>query len=78
MVEQLRQMFPGAVVNVEDGGAPSASPPPPVQIVASQSDADPVERLEKLARLHDAGIVDQAQFELLRAQILGQAGLSSP
>jgi hypothetical protein len=59
---------------------PSATPPtgPPaggVSVVASRSDGDPVERLEKLARLRDAGVVDQAQFEQLRAQILEQAGL---
>jgi hypothetical protein len=74
MVEQLQQMFPGAVVNV---GAPTdpISPPPagPVNVVASQSDADPVERLEKLARLRDAGIVDETQFQQLKAQILDQA-----
>lgn len=43
---------------------------------ADQSDADPVERLEKLAKLHAAGIVDDAQFAQLEAQILGQAGLA--
>ena len=85
MVGQLQQMFPGATVNV--GGAPvdagvppppgsgPGTPIPPVNVVADRSDADPVERLEKLARLRDAGVVDQAQFEQLRAQILGQAGL---
>jgi hypothetical protein len=92
MVSQLQQMFPGAVVNVgtepvDPGGAgvpPSPSPPSPpappdrVDVVASQSAADPVERLEKLARLRDAGVVDQAQFDQLRAQILEQAGLDGP
>ena len=50
MVSQLQQMFPGAVVNV--GTEPPPGPPPTggVNVVASQSDADPVERLEKLAR----------------------------
>ena len=85
MVAQLQQMFPGAVVNVGTEPAPGppssgteAPGPPPsggVNVVASRSDADPVERLEKLARLRDAGVVDQAQFEQLREQILGQAGL---
>lgn len=46
-----------------------------VNVVASQSDADPVERLAKLAQLHAAGVVDDAQFAALREQILGQAGL---
>lgn len=74
IVSQLQQMFPGAVVNVEGGGEVQP-PPPPVQIVASQSTADPVERLEKLARLRDAGVVTEAQFAELRTQILTQAGL---
>ncbi len=88
MVSQLQQMFPGAVVNVgtEPADAGGAAPPPPpaapppgsVNVVASRSDADPVERLEKLARLRDAGVVDHAQFEQLRAQILDQAGLDGP
>jgi hypothetical protein len=42
------------------------------------SAADLVERREKRARRRDAGVVDQAQFEPLRAQILGQAGLDGP
>ncbi len=92
MVSQLQQMFPGAVVNVgtEPAGPGGAAPPPPswppsppappghVDVVASRSGADPVERLEKLARLRDTGVVDQAQFEQLRAQILEQAGLDGP
>ena len=36
-----------------------------------QSDAgDPIERLEKLAKLKDAGIVSEAEYEKLRQQIL--------
>jgi putative oligomerization/nucleic acid binding protein len=73
IVGQLQQMFPGAVVNVEGDHVV----PGPVEVVADRSDADPVERLEKLARLRDAGVVDQAQFEQLKAQILGQAGLDN-
>jgi hypothetical protein len=46
-----------------------------ITVVASQSDADPVERLDKLAKLHAAGVVDDAQFAQLRDQILGQSGL---
>lgn len=85
IVGQLQQMFPGATVNVggvpPGPGVPPVPPPmpgmpmPPVNVVADRTDADPVERLEKLARLRDAGVVDQQQFEQLRAQILGQAGL---
>jgi hypothetical protein len=79
IVGQLQQMFPGAVVNVgadvEGDPGPPVVVPGSVEVVADRSDADPVERLEKLARLRDAGVVDQAQFEQLKAQILGQAGL---
>lgn len=77
IVGQLQQMFPGAVVNVEGDPAPPVVVPGSVEVVADRSDADPVERLEKLARLRDAGVVDQAQFEQLKAQILGQARLDN-
>ena len=48
---------------------------PNASVYATQSNRDPVERLEKLGKLRDAGIVDEAQFQQLRAQILEQAGL---
>ena len=78
MVEQLQQMFPGAVVS----GSSSAAPPPPggtppIRVMAAQTGGDPVERLAKLAQLRDAGIVDQAQFEQLKAQILAQADIDT-
>jgi hypothetical protein len=87
IVGQLQQMFPGAQVSVE--GQPGQAPPPPppgappsggvpgapMQVVAANSGGDPVERLGKLAKLREAGIIDDTQFEQLKAQILGQAGL---
>ncbi|HEY8544796.1 MAG TPA: SHOCT domain-containing protein [Acidimicrobiales bacterium] len=89
VVGQVQQLFPGATVHHGDDPASTAAPGPgtpgvpgtpgapmpPINVVADRTDADPVERLEKLARLRDAGVVDQAQFEQLRAQILNQAGL---
>ena len=45
----------------------------PVQVAVSPSPSpsgDPVERLEKLTRLRDAGVVSAAEFETLKAQIL--------
>ena len=76
MVGQLQQMFPGAVINVEGADVSDDGPVlPPVRVVASQSEADPVARLEKLARLRDAGVIDQAQFDQLKAKILGDAGI---
>jgi hypothetical protein len=79
VVAQLLRMFPDAQVTVgSESPAPpdTASAPGLPRVVASHSDADPVERLEKLAALHASGIVDDAQFAALRDQILGQAGLS--
>jgi hypothetical protein len=78
MLNSLQQMFPGATIAA---GADPFAPPPTVttqggiNIVASQSDADPVERLEKLAKLRASGVIDDQQFNQLREQILGQAGL---
>jgi hypothetical protein len=45
-------------------------PSAPVEGVAPPPSGDPVERLEKLARLRDAGAVSDAEFEALKAQIL--------
>lgn len=53
----------------------SAEAAPTVQVTASDTGGDPVERLEKLAALHAAGVIDDAQFAALKQQILGQAGL---
>jgi hypothetical protein len=75
MVDQLQQMFPGAVVSTGSSAAPPPGGMPPVRVMASQTGGDPVERLAKLAQLRDAGIVDQAQFEQLKAQILAQADI---
>ncbi len=78
IVSQLQQMFPGAMVEMGGTGMSAAAPQAPggeVRVVAGRSDEDPVARLEKLAKLRDAGVVDAAQFEQLRAQILGQSGL---
>lgn len=72
VADRLQQLFPGAQIQVGGQGVPGA---PPVEVTAARAEEDPVARLEKLARLKEAGVVDDAQFEALRAQILGQAGL---
>ena len=56
-------------------GPPTVTTSGQFNVVAGQSNADPVERLEKLAKLRAAGIIDDNQFAQLRAQILEQAGL---
>ena len=66
VLQSIQQMFPGATVSAPGG----------MHVVAGQSGGDPVERLEKLAKLRAAGIIDDSQFEQLRAQILGQAGVT--
>lgn len=70
IVGQLQALFPGATVTT---GAPpqSVDVPTQVNVHAGNSEADPVERLEKLATLHAAGIIDDAQFEAVKAQIIG-------
>lgn len=81
VLAQIGEMFPGAQVAIGDGPVGAGAMPPPVSgtagitVVASQSGGDPVERLTKLAKLREAGIIDDAQFEQLRQQILGQAGI---
>lgn len=81
VLAQIGELFPGAQVAIGGDPGSSSQMPPPVTgtagitVVASQSDGDPVERLTKLAKLREAGIIDDAQFEQLRQQILGQAGI---
>jgi hypothetical protein len=72
--EQVAALLRGEnVPNIDPTDAALASST--INVVASQSNADPVERLEKLAKLRAAGIIDDHQFAQLRAQILEQAGL---
>ena len=49
-----------------------AVPAAPVQVAAPPSSTDPIERLEKLTRLRDAGVVSDAEFETLKSQILSE------
>lgn len=83
LLDQLQQMMPGATVSVNGEQAPDlaqvlsglpAASGTVYNVVAGPSGADPVDRLEKLTKLRDAGIIDDAQFEALKSQILGQAG----
>jgi hypothetical protein len=76
LVTSLQRMFPDATINVgDDMSTPTVVTPGQFNAVASQSNADPVERLDKLAKLRAAGVIDDDQFAQLRAQILGQAGI---
>jgi len=70
--EQMAALLRGG--QMADAG-PAVATSGQFSVVASQSNADPVERLEKLAKLRAAGIIDDNQFAQLRAQILEQAGL---
>jgi hypothetical protein len=70
--EQMATLLRGG--QMADAG-PAVATSGQFSVVASQSSGDPVERLEKLAKLRAAGIIDDNQFAQLRAQILEQAGL---
>jgi len=70
--EQMAALLRGG--QIADAG-PGVATSGQFSVVAGQSNADPVERLEKLAKLRAAGIIDDNQFAQLRAQILEQAGL---
>lgn len=79
----LRAAGPSAAPSSDSSPPPPPSALPPdsagvasgVQVVAGNSTGDPIMRLERLAQLRAAGIVDEEQFVQLRAQILQQAGL---
>ena len=47
--------------------------PAAVPTQAAPAPGDPVERLEKLARLREAGVLSEAEFDALKAQILADS-----
>jgi hypothetical protein len=57
---------PGQIPDMSNMGLPGMTPQPP-----AQSQPDPVEQLEKLAKLKDSGALTQAEFEAEKAKILG-------
>lgn len=63
IVDQIKQAFPGATVNVDGaGGTPGGAP--------AGSD-DRIAQLERLAKLRDQGVLSQNEFEAEKARILG-------
>jgi hypothetical protein len=51
----------------EDEPAPPYAPPPPAPAVADRS---PAEELERLAKLHDQGVLTDEEFAQVKAKIL--------
>ena len=70
LMEQAQQMqaqagqMPGGMPGM--GQVPGMTPPAP-----AQPQADPVEQLEKLAKLKESGALTDAEFEAEKAKILG-------
>jgi hypothetical protein len=71
LMEQAQQMraqagqMPGGMPGM--GQMPGMTPPAP-----AQPQADPVEQLEKLAKLKESGALTEAEFEAEKAKILSQ------
>lgn len=72
VVEQLREMFPGAQVQVGDASALGGVPARP-----ATPDDDPEDemlgRLERLAALHERGVLTDAEFAEQKRRILEDA-----
>jgi hypothetical protein len=49
-----------------------AAPPPPPAAPPQAAEADPIERLTELGRLHEAGVLTDEEFAAQKAKILGQ------
>ncbi len=45
-------------------------PPPPPPAPAAEDEPDPLEQLEKLGKLRDAGVLTDAEFDAQKAKIL--------
>ena len=65
--QQMRDQAGGMGQVPGTGQVPGMTPPAP-----AQPQADPVEQLEKLAKLKESGALTQAEFEAEKAKILGQ------
>ena len=65
--QQMRDQAGGMGQVPGTGQVPGMTPPAP-----AQPQADPVEQLEKLAKLKESGALTQAEFEAEKAKILSQ------
>ena len=50
--------------------APPVAPPPQPPMVSAESEDDVIERLQKLAKLHAAGLVTDEEYAQKKAQLL--------
>lgn len=71
IVEQIRQAFPGAQVQVGDASALGGVPSPPT--AEDDPEDEMLERLERLAALHERGVLTDAEFAEQKRRILEDA-----
>ena len=83
-LDALRQMFPGATIEVESSSIDAGSNPDAARQVlaalqgasgvepagADDDAADRIANLERLARLRDSGVLSEAEFEAEKARLL--------
>jgi hypothetical protein len=69
IVAQLRQAFPGAQVQV--GSAEMSSMPGVAPAPAEDPEEETLDRLERLAALHERGVLTDAEFAEQKRRILG-------
>lgn len=62
IVEQLTGMFPGASVTVNE----------PVEVTRGDEGTDHISQLERLAKLHEQGVLTESEFQAEKARILGE------
>lgn len=68
-MEEDRARSGGVIVHA---GPAMATPPVPAPTAAAQVKEDPVERLSKLKRMLDAGLIEQSEYESTKARILAE------
>lgn len=74
LVAQLREMFPGAQINVSESSVDSSSNPElAAQMLSSLGigEPDPIAQLERLAALHSSGALSDQEFAAAKARLLG-------
>ncbi len=55
----------------EAAAEPQYAPPPPEPAYAAPPPVDPIERLTQLGKLHEQGVLTDAEFAVEKSKILG-------
>ena len=74
LVARLREMFPGAKIDVSESSVDASSNPElAAQVLGSlgMGKPDPIAQLERLAALHASGALSDAEFAAAKARLLG-------